>query len=452
MAVSPGELARPLRIAVVAPLVTTISEPQQGGSQVIVADLAVGLTRRGHDVDVYAATGSLISGSTRHRDGDRLGEVCRPRSSGPASRDAPCAPSTRRTSTSSGWSARGGYDVVHSHGFDPPALRRARAGARRVIHTVHLPPEPEAAEALREAQGASEPASSSACPSRRRGRGARSSRSTASSATACRSSLIPWSDQPGDGLVFAGRLSAEKGAAVAIEIARLAGERIDLYGAAYDEDYARDLRRRHEGDPGVTFHEPLPRAELWRRLASARAVLCPSDWDEPFGLVAAEAQAAGTPVVAFARGGLTEIIDDAVTGFLVEPGNVAGAVAAVRSVASWTGDAAGSTRSTISTSKRASPGTRPSTLRSRGPVRRPAVSRATDRRTSGGPSEASRRPRSSDPRDPVGRAGRPDPAGHRGRGVESDGARHRGSGSVTSSRPAPRLPRWRPASSAGSIG
>ncbi len=84
----------------------------------------------------------------------------------------------------------------------------------------------------------------------------------------------------------------------------------------------------------VTFHEPLTRTELWWRLASARAVLCPSDWDEPFGLVAAEAQAAGTPVVAFARGGLTEIIDDTVTGFLVEPGNVAAAVTAVRSVAS----------------------------------------------------------------------------------------------------------------------
>ena len=52
-----------MRIAVVAPLVTTISEPQQGGSQVIVADLAVGLTRHGHDVDVYAATGSLIPGA-----------------------------------------------------------------------------------------------------------------------------------------------------------------------------------------------------------------------------------------------------------------------------------------------------------------------------------------------------------------------------------------------------
>jgi glycosyltransferase involved in cell wall biosynthesis len=227
----------------------------------------------------------------------------------------------------------GRYDLVHSHGFDPPALRRSRAGRTPVIHTVHLPPEPEAAEALREGQGASDPAIVV-------GVSVAQARAWAPLVTFDRVirngvpvDLIPWSDQPGDGLVFAGRLSAEKGAAVAIEIAQLAGERIELYGAAYDESYARDLRRLHEGDPGVTFHEPLPRADLWRRLASARAVLCPSDWDEPFGLVAAEAQASGTPVVAFARGGLTEIIDDAVTGFLVEPGNVAGAVAAVRSVA-----------------------------------------------------------------------------------------------------------------------
>ena len=61
-------------------------------------------------------------------------------------------------------------------------------------------------------------------------------------------------------------------------------------------------------------------------------MLCPVDWDEPFGLVAAEAQAAGTPVIAFARGGLMEVVDDGVTGFLVEPGNVGRAAEAVRSV------------------------------------------------------------------------------------------------------------------------
>ena len=327
-----GAPARPLRIALVAPLVTAISEPQQGGSQVIVADLAVGLTRHGHDVDVYAAAGSQIPGAHVIDTGiDPAGlspaliRPGQPRHSLRALDDA--------YEHVFGIVGRGGYDLVHSHGFDPPALRWARAGRAPVIHTIHLPPEPEAVDALREAQGATEPATVV-------GVSVAQARAWSPFITFDRVirngvpiNLIPWLAQPGDGLVFAGRLSAEKGAAVAIEIAQLAGEGIDLYGAAYDQDYARDLRRRYEGDPGVTFHEPLPRAELWTRLASARAVLCPSDWDEPFGLVAAEAQAAGTPVVAFARGGLTEIIDDAVTGFLVEPGNVGGAVAAVRSVA-----------------------------------------------------------------------------------------------------------------------
>ena len=328
---SPGESGRPLRIAVVAPLVTTISEPQQGGSQVMVADLAVGLTRRGHDVDVYASTGSLIPGAHVVETGIDSARLS-------AALIRPGQPRHPLRAVDDAYEhvfemvGRGGYDVVHSHGFDPPALRRARAGRARVIHTVHLPPEPEAADALRVAQGAGEPAIVV---------GVSVAQETAWSPLIAFDrvirngvpvGLIPWSDQAGDGLIFAGRLSAEKGAAVAIEIARRSGERIDLYGAAYDEDYARDLRRRHEDDPAVTFHEPLTRSELWVKLASARAVLCPSDWDEPFGLVAAEAQAAGTPVVAFARGGLTEIVDDTVTGFLVEPGNVAEAVAAVRSV------------------------------------------------------------------------------------------------------------------------
>jgi glycosyltransferase involved in cell wall biosynthesis len=211
-------------------------------------------------------------------------------------------------------------------------LRRARAGRAPVIHTIHLPPEPEAAAALRQSQWGSEPGivvGVSASQARAWSSFVRFDRVIRNGVPVDR---IHSSGGPGSGLVFAGRLSAEKGAAQAIDIALMADERIDLYGAAYDEDYAHALRQRHEGDPRVTFHEPLPRVELWRRLASAMAVLCPSDWDEPFGLVAAEAAAAGTPVVAFARGGLTEIILDGITGFLVPPGDVEAAAFAVRSV------------------------------------------------------------------------------------------------------------------------
>ncbi len=327
------EPAGRLRIALVAPLVTTISEPQQGGSQALLADLAVGLTEHGHDVDVYAATGSVIPGAhvidtaiDSATLADALIRQDRPRRSVGALGEA-YEHVFRMVED-------GEYDVVHSHGFDPPALRRARAGRARIIHTIHLPPEREAAAALREAQQGSEPGivvGVSASQARAWSSLVRFDRVVRNGVPVGR---IPWSDQPGSGLIFAGRLSAEKGAAAAIEIALMSNERIDLYGTAYDEDYARALWRRHEGDPSVTFHEALPRVELWPKLASVRAVLCPSEWEEPFGLVAAEAQAAGTPVIAFARGGLREVVDDAVTGFLVAPGDVEQASASVRLVGS----------------------------------------------------------------------------------------------------------------------
>jgi glycosyltransferase involved in cell wall biosynthesis len=68
-------------------------------------------------------------------------------------------------------------------------------------------------------------------------------------------------------------------------------------------------------------------------MAKASVVLCPSLWDEPFGMAAAEAQACGTPVVGFRRGALAEVIADGVTGFLVQSGDVPAAAAAAAKAA-----------------------------------------------------------------------------------------------------------------------
>ena len=112
---------------------------------------------------------------------------------------------------------------------------------------------------------------------------------------------IRWLASAGEGAVFAGRLSPEKGAVEAIEIARAAGVRIDLYGDVYDAEYTRERIDPRRADPGVAVHPGVPRTVIWETIARAAVVLCPAMWEEPFGMVAAEAQACGTPVVAFRR-------------------------------------------------------------------------------------------------------------------------------------------------------
>ena len=109
-----------------------------------------------------------------------------------------------------------------------------------------------------------------------------------------------------------------------------------MYGDAYDARYARERIAPRGAEPGVTVHPGVPRAALWPAMARAAVLLCPSQWDEPFGMAPAEAQACGTPVVAFRRGGLGEVIIDGVTGFLVSRatrGDIAAAADAVRRAA-----------------------------------------------------------------------------------------------------------------------
>jgi glycosyltransferase involved in cell wall biosynthesis len=320
-----------MRIAIIAPLVTSIREPQLGGSQAIVADLATGLQARGHVVHVYAASGSAIPGVTvidTGVDPATLAPLLYRHGRSPIT----AAAADGAFATVYAAVAQGAYDVVHNHGFDPPAVRLACALESPVVHTLHLPPDTAMAAALNEARRSLRPPTIAAV--------------SASAATAWRAlatvdvilpdgvpvERIPWSTTGGDGVVFAGRFSPEKGAEDAIVIAREAGVRIDLYGEPYDPEYARDQVSAHLGEAGVTIHSGLIRSALWRVMADACAVLCPAKWEEPFGLVAAEAQAAGTPVVGYHRGALPEVVMDGRTGFLVPPDDVAAAARALSAV------------------------------------------------------------------------------------------------------------------------
>jgi glycosyltransferase involved in cell wall biosynthesis len=321
-----------MKIAIMAPLVSAIREPQQGGSQAFVADLARGLTGRGHEVHVYAASGSQIPGveviDTGIDPGSLAGTLYR--AFGPAADAGAAAESAFATAYRAVPSHE--YDVVHNHAFDAPAVTLASALPVPVVHTLHLPPDQALSAALRQvAQNGRRPAVAVVSDFQASAWG-RVVTVDAVLPPYPATRTIPWSGAPGQGALFAGRLSPEKGAAEAIDIARAAGVPIDVYGDVYDAAYSRDQIDPRRGRPGVTVHRGVPRASLWQAMAGAAVVLYPARWDEPFGLAAAEAQACGTPVVAFRRGGLGGVIKDGLTGFLVPPDDVRAASEAVAKV------------------------------------------------------------------------------------------------------------------------
>ena len=141
-----------MKIAIMAPLVTAIREPQLGGSQAFVSDLARGLAGRGHDVHVYAASGSEIPGveviDTGVDPESLAGTLYR--ASGPAGPPSP-EPAAAGPAFASAYDSvqKVRYDVIHNHAFDAPAVRLATALHAPVVHTLHLPPDEAVAAALR---------------------------------------------------------------------------------------------------------------------------------------------------------------------------------------------------------------------------------------------------------------------------------------------------------------
>ena len=298
-----------MRIAIVASPVTPLRPAQAGGAQSVICDLAVGLVRRGHSVELHCAEGSEVPGVELRMVSsppDSLRALVMP-GGGPAPPSpgvtAAIAAMFRRIEANQ-------PDVVSQHAFDAPAFEMAEMFP--TLHTLHLPPiEPAVVAAVRLISAARLATVSQSCQSEWATEGIPVGRVIRNGV----SELAVGGEPIEEVALIAGRISPEKGVNHAVKAARAAGLRCRIAGAVYDPEYVVDLA-------GVEVLGAMPRDDLRREMGRSAVTVCAVRWEEPFGLVAAEAQMAGCPVAAYRRGAMPEVIEEGVSGFLAVPDDI----------------------------------------------------------------------------------------------------------------------------------
>ncbi len=295
-----------MRIAQLAPTYERVPPVAYGGTELIVHLITEELVRRGHDVTLFASGDSVTRA--------RLAAVTpRPLRYGAGATVAhPEHVHLLNARACFRATAEGAFDIVHNQaGIEGLVL--AETSTTPVLTTCHMAYAPETAPAWDTYpwfHNAPSAASAATFPARGRVAPIHHGIDVASR---------PFGAHGEGYLLFLGRLSALKGPDVAIEVARRSGRRLVLAGKIDPEDrpYAESAVLPAVDGQWIRFVGEAGPALKARLLAGADALLFPIAWEEPFGLVMIEALAAGTPVVAFGRASVPEVIDDGLAGFVV---------------------------------------------------------------------------------------------------------------------------------------
>ena len=311
-----------MRVALVTSLVSPVLPAEANGPHAVVIDLAHGLMRRGHRPTIYAAEGSVAP--------DGLEMVTLPVEPGAADaavrhgqRPNPSAVQALARSFQRLFDRlrRDAPDVISQHAYDAAAFDLSAGLA--TVHTIHLPPQgDDMIAAVGRADGRLVTVSHSA----QRAWRATTGRRVELVRNGVRD-LGPVHGEVRPVALIAGRIAPEKGTDAAIRVARRARLDVMVVGDVYDQSY-----HEHRVAPLLRPGEligPLPREELYRLMGRSAVVLMPIRWEETFGLVAAEAQMAGCPVVGYRRGALPEVVADGIGGRLVVPDDEDALLAAV---------------------------------------------------------------------------------------------------------------------------
>ena len=293
-----------MRIAQVAPLFESVPPRLYGGTERVVSYLTEELVRLGHDVTLFASGDSKTAARlvSVWDTALRLDSRC------------PEATSLHVTMVEEVFRQAANFDVIHFH-IDALQLPLAVRQAVPFVTTKHgrldLPGLATMYARFPEAPLVSVSAAQ------------RKPLPNANWVATVQHGLPLQKYSPGKGgeyLAFLGRISPEKGLDRAIEIARRSGMLLKVVAKVdpLDRDYFTQQIKPLLNGRDVEYLGELNDPEKEAFVGGARALIFPIDWPEPFGLVIIEAMACGTPVIAFRRGSVPEILEDGVTGFIVK--------------------------------------------------------------------------------------------------------------------------------------
>jgi len=297
---------RPMRIGLLAPPVVSLPPPTYAGTERIVTSLALGLHARGHHVTVFT-TG----------DSDLPCEV------------VPVVPRALwreglngdlgvyfQMAVARAWDEADRFDLIHSH-VETQGFQLAAHGPVPVVTTLHGRLDVAGATQYIDAM----PSIPLIAISDSQRRWNPDANWLATIHHGIDFTTTPTGTRPGDDLLFVGRITREKGVDYAIELARRTRRRLVIAAKAHEreeEELFESVVRPAIDEGVVDWRGEVDSATRDQLMVRALATVMLGAWPEPFGLVAIESMATGTPVIARRAGGLTETIDHGVTGFLVD--------------------------------------------------------------------------------------------------------------------------------------
>ena len=303
---------RTMKIAVLAPIAWRTPPLRYGPWEQVCSNIADGLAERGMEVTLFATGNSHTKGKLQYISPTAYAE------------DPAIIPKVWECLHIAQVMERSGeFDIIHNN-FDFLPLTYSRLIKTPMVTTIHGFSSPGILPVYKKYSGSNYYVSIS-----------NSDRSPeldylATVYNGINTQEFTFVEKPGDYLLYFGRIHPEKGTHVAVNIAKKARRKLIISGLIQDQAYFDSMVKPLIDNQDIVYTGNSGPEERDRLLGNALALLHPINFEEPFGLSVAEAMACGTPVIAFNRGSMPELIEDSTTGFLVN--NLHEAAEAVKTI------------------------------------------------------------------------------------------------------------------------